>query len=134
GDVKLHYLDKGAGPALVLLHGNGSMIEDFETSGLLEQVAQRYRVLAFDRPGFGHTNRPGDRKWTAEEQARLLSRALRELGVRKPIVLGHSWGTLIALAMAFEDPPSVAGLVLVSGYYFPQARLDVLVAGAPAVP
>ena len=56
--VHLHYLERGEGPPLVLLHGNGAMAQDFEISGILEQLAQRYRVIAVDRPGFGHTSRP----------------------------------------------------------------------------
>ena len=56
--VRLHYVERGTGPALVLLHGNGSMIEDFQSSGLIELAARKYRVIAFDRPGFGHSDRP----------------------------------------------------------------------------
>jgi len=56
--VRLHYVERGTGPALVLLHGNGSMIEDFQASGLIDLAAENYRVIAFDRPGFGHSNRP----------------------------------------------------------------------------
>lgn len=134
GDVKLHYLDKGAGPTLVLLHGNGSMIEEFVASGLIQRAAQRYRVLAFDRPGFGHTNRPASRAWTPQEQASLIISALKDLGIGRPIILGHSWGALVALALAFEAPSFPAGLVLVSGYYFPEPRLAAFAAAAPAVP
>jgi hypothetical protein len=78
--VRLHYVDRGSGPAVVVLHGNGSMIEELAASGVLELAARRSRVIAFDRPGFGH-----------------LVRALRVLGVEQPIVLAHSWGTLVAL-------------------------------------
>jgi hypothetical protein len=53
-DVRLHYVERGTGTPLVLLHGNGSMIEDFQSSGLLD-AAKKYRVIAFDRPGFGHS-------------------------------------------------------------------------------
>ena len=52
--VHLHYLERGEGPPLVLLHGNGAMMQDFEISGILDQLAQGYRVIAVDRPGFGH--------------------------------------------------------------------------------
>jgi alpha/beta hydrolase fold len=58
GGVKLHYVDRGSGDPVVLLHGNGSMIEDFESSGLIEMASRKYRVIAFDRPGFGHSTRP----------------------------------------------------------------------------
>lgn len=53
--VALHCVERGIGDALVLLHGNGSMIEDFAASGLLDRAARHYRVLAFDRPGYGHS-------------------------------------------------------------------------------
>jgi len=120
--VELHWLDRGSGPALVLLHGNGSMIEDFQTSGLIDLAASKYRVLAFDRPGFGHSTRPADRKWTAGEQAEIIQMALQRLDVQKAIVLGHSWGTLVAVALALRAPGLVDGLVLTSGYYFPWQR------------
>src|SRR5687767_16036181 len=55
GGMRLHYVEKGAGPPLVLLHGLGSMIEDFATSGFLERAAAQYRVIALDRPGYGHS-------------------------------------------------------------------------------
>src|SRR3954451_25268783 len=54
--VRLHYLDRGdpAAPSIVLLHGNGSMIQDFTISGLVAGLARGNRVLCFDRPGFGY--------------------------------------------------------------------------------
>jgi hypothetical protein len=48
--VRLHYVERGSGDPLVLLHGNGSMIEDFESSGLIDLAAENYRVIVFDRP------------------------------------------------------------------------------------
>ena len=56
--VRLHYVERGSGRPLVLLHGNGSMIQDFESSGLIDLAAKDYRVIVFDRPGFGHSLRP----------------------------------------------------------------------------
>ncbi|HEY0571666.1 MAG TPA: alpha/beta hydrolase, partial [Enterovirga sp.] len=51
--VRLHYVERGQGQPLVLLHGNGSMIQDFDSSGLIDMAAEKYRVIVFDRPGFG---------------------------------------------------------------------------------
>ncbi|MCD2516799.1 hypothetical protein LQ564_10810 [Massilia sp. G4R7] len=48
--VRLHYLERGSGPVLVLLHGNGVYTEDFVTSGLLDRAAEHYGVIAFERP------------------------------------------------------------------------------------
>ena len=132
--VRLHYLERGAGDALVLLHGNGSMIQDFETSGLIQLASQNYRVIAFDRPGFGHTNRPSGVVWTPEAQAEIIHKALGKLGVSMPVVLGHSWGASVAVALGLRYPNSVRALVLASGYYYPTARFDVMVMSPPALP
>jgi pimeloyl-ACP methyl ester carboxylesterase len=53
----------------VLFHGNGSMIQDLLISGVVDRLASRYRVLCFDRPGFGYSQRPRMRIWTATSQA-----------------------------------------------------------------
>ncbi|CAN7263904.1 alpha/beta hydrolase [Pseudoduganella sp. LjRoot289] len=131
--VRLHYLDQGEGEVVVLLHGNGVTVEDFRNSGLFDQLAASHRVIAFDRPGFGYSERPRSTIWTPSAQASLLGKALDQLGVQRAVVLAHSWATLVALAMARERPAQVAGLVLASGYYYPSVRLDVLTA-LPAVP
>lgn len=132
--VRLHYIERGSGPALVLLHGNGVAADDFENSGLLDKAAEHYRVIAFDRPGFGYSKRPRSRVWTPQAQARLLHHALQDIGVDSAIVLGHSWGTLVALSMALAAPGCVRGLVLLSGYYYPSWRADVPLVSWPAMP
>lgn len=132
--VRLHYIERGEGPPLVLLHGDGSMIQDFVASGLVERAAQRYRVIVFDRPGYGYSERPRTTVWTPQAQAELLHHALHLLGVRQAIVLGHSWGTLVAISMALANPGFVKSLILLSGYYYPTARLDVPLLSPPAIP
>jgi pimeloyl-ACP methyl ester carboxylesterase len=132
--VRLHYLERGTGTPLILLHGNGSMIEDFQSSGLIDLAAKKYRVIAFDRPGFGYSHRPRSTIWTPEAQADLIATALKEIGVPRAIILGHSWGTLVALALAVKYPQEVEALVLASGYYYPNARADVVILSPPAIP
>lgn len=132
--VRLHYLERGQGQPILLLHGNGTMSREFEISGLLNLAAEQHRVIAFDRPGYGHSERPRGRRWTPWAQAKLLHEALQHLGVERPIVVGHSWGTHVALAFALEYPSAVRSLVLLSGYYFPTLRLDVPVLSPPAIP
>ena len=132
--VRLHYVERGSGAPLVLLHGNGSMIQDFESSGLIDLAAKNYRVIVFDRPGFGHSDRPRNVIWTPVAQAELINSALHRLGVSHAIVLGHSWGASVAVALALKYPKLVQGLVLASGYYYPTLRPDVVALSAPAVP
>ena len=132
--VRLHYVERGNGRPLVLFHGNGSMIQDFESSGLIDRAAANYRVIVFDRPGFGHSLRPRNVVWTPEAQADLFKKALDRLSVQRAIVLGHSWGASVALALATRHPSFVEALVLASGYYFPSARADVAASLVPAIP
>lgn len=132
--VRLHYVERGEGRPLLLLHGNGASFGDMEASGLLERASENYRVIAFDRPGYGHSSRPRGTNWSPEAQASLLWKALRGLGISQPIILGHSWGTLVAIAMALDEANDAAGLVLVAGYYFPSARADSLLLSPPALP
>ncbi len=132
--VKLHYVERGRGTPLVLLHGNGSMIQDFNSSGLIDAASKRYRVIAFDRPGFGHSDRPRDTIWTPAAQADLIAAAMKQIGASRALVLGHSWGTLVALALAMQHPREVRALILASGYYFPTARADVLLLSPPSIP
>jgi pimeloyl-ACP methyl ester carboxylesterase len=132
--VRLHYLEKGRGPVVVLLHGNGATSDDFRLSGLIDALAYEHRVIAFDRPGFGYSERPRGTIWTPEAQAGLLTEALRELGVAQAVVLGHSWGTMVALAMGLDYPGLARGLVLLSGYYYPSVRMDAALLTGPAIP
>ncbi len=132
--VRLHYSDRGSGRPVVLVHGNAVTGDDYNTSGVAERLLGTCRVVIFDRPGYGYSERPRGRPWAAFEQAELLHKALQQLGVERPVVVGHSWGTLVALALAIRHPADTAGLVLLSGYYFPTFRLDALMVAPGAAP
>jgi pimeloyl-ACP methyl ester carboxylesterase len=132
--VRLHYLERGKGPPVVLLHGNVVTSEDFDLSGVLDLAAKRHRVIAFDRPGFGYSGRPHGSAWSPAAQAELLRDAFAALGIEHPIVLGHSWGAILALSLALNHPNAVSGLVLLSGYYHPTLRADVLLSAPGAIP
>ncbi|UZK70187.1 alpha/beta hydrolase [Sphingomonas sp. S1-29] len=134
--MPVHYYQRGAGPAIVLIHGSASLVEDFVVSGLIALLAKQHRVIAFDRPGYGYTPRPRGIDWTPERQAELLVAACAKLGIDRPIVVGHSWGTLPALAWALDHRESISGLALLSGYFFATPRPDAVmaaVAGSPGL-
>lgn len=138
--VRLHYRDLGptgasdGGPPIVVIHGNGSLTDDFVTSGVAEMLAVHRRVILFDRPGYGYSERPSGRDWSAEAQAAMLGAAARRIGVGRAIVVGHSWGVLAALAWGLARPGDVAALVLISGYYYPSPRLDAVSLGVARLP
>ncbi len=132
----LHCTEYGAADAqpLVLLHGSGLMGREMELSGLVELAAERYRVIVVDRPGHGHSASAGRGGCTPERQADLLLAALRRLEVDDPIVLGHSWGATVAMALGLLHPHTLRALVLLSGYWYASPRADVAWMSAPALP
>jgi pimeloyl-ACP methyl ester carboxylesterase len=133
GKTDIHYVDRGSGPPVVLLHGNGGMVDELEASGLIGQLAESHRVIALDRPGFGLSTRPG-RDWGPEQEAQLLLVLMHQLGLERPVIVAHSWATLVALSLALEEPDAVSGLVLIGGYYYPTTRIDVVMQGVVATP
>lgn len=132
--AQIHYVEAGKGPPLVLLHGLGSSVEDFATSGLIDAASRRYRVIAFDRPGYGYSERPRGRVWHPYAQAALLRAALRKLDAHRPIIAAHSWGALVALAYASAFPGGARSLALASGLYFPSMRVDAPLLVPPGIP
>jgi pimeloyl-ACP methyl ester carboxylesterase len=131
--LRLHYIERGHGEPLVLIHGNGTLIQDFLVSGIVDDLAKRHRVIIFDRPGYGYSDRPRG-LWTPRAHATLFEKALERLDVSRAIVLGHSWGTLVAVALALQAPHLVRSLVLASGYYYPTLRADVILTAPVAIP
>ncbi len=119
--LRLHYLDKGTGPAVVMLHGSNGVMQVF-TDTVFDRVAAKHRALVFDRPGFGHSERPNGTVTTPALQAELLREALNRLGVEKPLLVAHSWSAALALNYAVAHGDELAGLVLLSGYVYPSAN------------
>ena len=123
---QVHVMVTGSGPDLVLIHGAGGNTRDM-TFSLVEHLSDDFRVIVFDRPGLGYTDRTEDRfdaafsaaAETPAEQAALLQAAAAALGAQRPLVLGHSFGGAVALAWALNHPDAIAGLIDVSGASMP---------------
>jgi pimeloyl-ACP methyl ester carboxylesterase len=113
GGIKVHAVVMGQGPDLVLLHGASGNTRDM-TFSLAPRLAENFRVIVFDRPGLGYTDRVDANGSTLAQQATLLMQAARQLGANRPIVVGHSYGGAVALAWAAHYPEQVAALVLVA--------------------
>jgi pimeloyl-ACP methyl ester carboxylesterase len=119
--LRLHYVSKGTGRPVVFVHGNPGSHHDY-SMGVLGRVARSYRAFAFDRPGHGYSERAQGISATVEVQARLLRETLRELGIEKPLLVGHSWGGAVALAAAVEYADELSGLVLLAPAAYPSAN------------
>lgn len=114
--VMTHLIDEGPrrDTAIVLIHGASGNLRDF-AFGLVGALARRHRVIAIDRPGHGHSERPRGPAWRPDLQASVMRRAVESLGVARVVLLGHSLGAASALAWAIAAPDRVAGLVSLAG-------------------
>ncbi len=111
--ARIHYLDEGTGPPLLLVHGLGGQMHNF-THSLLGKLRHDFRVVILDRPGSGYSTRPAGASATISAQARILSRFCEALKLGRPLIVGHSLGGAITLALALNHPEQVAGLALLA--------------------
>ncbi|HSV33263.1 MAG TPA: alpha/beta hydrolase [Pyrinomonadaceae bacterium] len=130
--TRLHFAIKGAGRPVVLIHGNPGSSQDWVR--VFSVLAAHHKIIAFDRPGHGRSQRPKHEEATVEVQARLLHDALRQLSVQRPILIGHSWGGALALVYAINYPKEVAGLVLVAPAVYESQDGVSFLTKLPAVP
>jgi pimeloyl-ACP methyl ester carboxylesterase len=111
--ARIHYLDKGSGPPIVILHGLGGQMGNF-TYALLERLTDDFRVLLIDRPGSGYSRRAPGATGRLPEQAAIVAEFIRKLGLERPLLVGHSLGGAIALGVALDHPEAVKALALVA--------------------
>jgi pimeloyl-ACP methyl ester carboxylesterase len=136
GACRLHFLSAGSGRPVVLLHGLGGMAQEVLAPLLKPAVRQRWRLIAFDRPGYGFSDPPPDDCVTPSGQARLIHGALERMGVERPVLVAHSLGAAVALAYAVRFPNEISGLVLLGGFFMPmpEAPMPLLrLATAPVI-
>lgn len=131
--VSLHYVRKGQGEPVVLLHGSDGFLQDF-TLTVFDRLALDHKVIALDRPGHGYSGLPEKQPLTPLIQARLLHSALETLGIARPILVGHSWSGLLLMLYALEFPEAVGGLVLLAPWVYPPQRRPSLLMRLPLVP
>ncbi len=116
--TRLHVVRAGTGPALVYVHGAKGSFLDF-TLSLEPRLAQTYTTVAIDRPGSGYSGRPPGADNSPPRQAAVLRAAAAELGLRRPLLVGHSLGAAVALAWALDDPDGIAAVVTLGGWVLP---------------
>lgn len=121
-NVRLHYIDAGSGQPVIFIAGGSGKVQDFSLSPLYELAMNKYRVIIIDRPGLGYSEKPTDEEVTPDVQARLIYEALNEIEIEKPIIVGQSWGGVIALAYAQEYSSELSGIVLLGSSPYPRER------------
>jgi pimeloyl-ACP methyl ester carboxylesterase len=112
---RIHYAEAGEGKPILFIHGLGAQFHQFRHP-LFAKLDKEFRLIALDRPGSGYSVRARGAGAGISEQARVIVRFTEKLGIAKPLIVGHSLGGIVALAVAIEHPDKVAGLALLSPY------------------
>jgi pimeloyl-ACP methyl ester carboxylesterase len=112
---RIHYTQAGQGRAIVFVHGLGAQFHQFEHP-LFPRLQDDFHLVALDRPGSGYSVRAAGASAGVSEQARVIVRLIERLGLDRPLLVGHSLGGMVALAVAIEHPQAVSGLALLSPY------------------
>ncbi len=118
GGARIHYIDQGSGPPIVLIHGLSGQVRNF-THSLVARLCGDFRVIAIDRPGSGYSTRPRGSSARPASQAATIAAFIAALGLERPLLVGHSMGGAMALATALDHPASVGGLALLAPHAAP---------------
>ena len=110
---RIHYVEEGEGRPIVFLHGLGAQLHHFRHT-LFGRFGAGYRLIALDRPGSGYSVRRSDASGRLPEQAQVARRFIETLGLERPLIVGHSLGGAVALALAVYHPETISGVALLS--------------------
>jgi pimeloyl-ACP methyl ester carboxylesterase len=132
--TRLHYTDQGHGPAIMMIHGLGGQMRNFSYA-LTDRLAADHRIILVDRPGSGYSGAAPSAAIPA--QAGMIAGLIDALGLDRPLVVGHSLGGAVALALALDHPDKVGGLALIAPLTQPQDTVPpafrAIAIGSPAV-
>ena len=133
GDRSIAWARCGAGPDCLIIHGTLMTLED-SWIGPVPALAERFRVTAVDRPGHGLSRRRRLVDASPWRQAAILHEFAQEVGLERPLLVGHSFGGTVALAYAILYPQAVSGLVALAPMCLPEVRLETFLLGPRSAP
>ncbi|WP_175805020.1 alpha/beta fold hydrolase [Burkholderia ambifaria] len=113
GGDRIHYVEYGSGPPLVFVHGLAGQWRNFAYLPLT-RLAQHHRVILVDRPGAGRSLRGASSQANVFAQARTIAAFLDALKLDRTVLVGHSLGGAIALAVGLNHPERVSRLALIA--------------------
>lgn len=113
----VHYIDEGAGPTLLLMHGNPDW--SFLYRKIVLALRGDFRCVVPDYPGFGLSIHPPDYGYTAAEHATVIGELVDHLGLTDVVVMGQDWGGPIGMDVASRSPERIRGLVMGNTWFWP---------------
>lgn len=108
-EFRIHYVQKGSGPDLILIHGIGA--SHFCWRFLIPELSQHFRVTALDLPGFGHSSKPPHANYDLDSQTLRIKKFLDQLNIHQCFVMGCSMGGTLALWLAKAHPERVTKVI-----------------------
>jgi haloalkane dehalogenase len=122
---RMHYVDEGSGPAIMLCHGNPTW--SFLYRDIIARLRGTFRCIAPDYLGFGLSDRPSGFGYTIEEHARLVGELVDHLGLDGYLTMGQDWGGPISMAVDTARAERVRGVVLGNTWFWPSDDLTARV-------
>lgn len=117
--ARVHYVDEGSGPALLMLHGNPTW--SFLYRDLVKALRDRFRCIAPDHPGFGLSQAPAGYGFTPAEHAATLEQLVLELDLRDVTMMVQDWGGPIGMAVATRHPDRFKAFVIGNTWAWPKS-------------
>ena len=117
GSHEIHYVDRGQGPVLLMLHGNPT--SSFVWQQVIDRLAPSFRCIAPDYPGFGKSVAGDGYGFAPQEHAEVVAQLIEHLDLRDYILVMQDWGGPIGIAAASRDPSRVSGLVIANTWAWP---------------
>ncbi len=118
---RLHYLDEGAGPAVVLVHGNPTW--SYYYRNLVKTLSSRFRVIVPDHLGCGLSDKPLDFDYTLENHIDNLLLLLNHLEIERTSMVVHDWGGPVGLGAAADEGVELEKLVILNTAAFRSTRI-----------
>ena len=115
--ARMHYVDEGSGPPVLLVHGTPGW--SFDYRDLIRPLSKTHRCIAPDLIGFGLSDKPADWPYALESHTASLRTLLAQLGIARFDLVVHDFGGPVALPLALEDPGRVRRLVLANSWMWP---------------
>lgn len=113
----ISYVDTGSGPVLVLVHGTPSSSHEY--SELIDILKTKYRCIAIDHLGFGHSDKPANGDYSLNAHTNRLKKLLEHLGINSYHLLVHDFGGVISLPIAIENWENIMSLTLLNTWFWP---------------
>ncbi len=130
--ARLHYIDVGSGPVIVMVHGLGGQLRNFSYA-LVDLLKDDYRVIVVDRPGSGYSTATGAMPGIIGQGA-IIADFIQKLGLDRPLLVGHSLGGALSLAVGLDHPHLVRALALIAPLTQPLEQVPESFRGLARIP